>query len=122
MFSIADVPDHLAQQFHILDTTERVLSFVAYYFNELCVLRVLCGEHLIPLIAGLWRYGDYPDCVGLCQFGCAFTMALTRRAVEFAAAEFSSPQRSFDPASAGLVEVWGFEPQTFSLRTRRSTN
>ena len=35
---------------------------------------------------------------------------------------FSSPQRSFDPATAGLVEVWGFEPQTFSLRTRRSTS
>ena len=31
-------------------------------------------------------------------------------------------ERSFDPAAAGLVEVWGFEPQTFSLRTRRSTN
>ena len=24
--------------------------------------------------------------------------------------------------NGGVVEPWGFEPQTFSLRTRRSTN
>jgi hypothetical protein len=48
-------------------------------FDELCVLR---GEYLIPLPRDWWRYGDYPDRVGLCQFGYAFTMALTRRAVE----------------------------------------
>ena len=29
---------------------------------------------------------------------------------------------SFHSASRNLVEVWGLEPQTFSLRTRRSTN
>ena len=38
--------------------------------------------HLIPLPRDWWRYGDYPDCVGLCQCGCAFSQALTRRAVK----------------------------------------
>lgn len=28
----------------------------------------------------------------------------------------------FPPLIKSLVEVWGVEPQTFSLRTRRSTN
>ena len=74
--------------------------------------------HLIPLPRDWWRYGDYPDGVGLCQYGSAITLALTRRAVE----HILIPSMSFDPAAAGLVEVWGFEPQTFSLRTRRSTN
>jgi len=37
-------------------------------------------------------------------------------------AEILKELSAFDPATAGLVEVWGFEPQTFSLRTRRSTN
>ena len=37
---------------------------------------------LIPLPRDWWRYGDYPDGVGLCQYGSAITWALTRRAVE----------------------------------------
>jgi hypothetical protein len=45
-------------------------------------------------------------------------MALARRAVE----HLLIPDMSFDPATRDFVEVWGLEPQTFSLRTRRSTS
>ena len=55
---------------------EIVRDYLRLIKNEFYILKELSAFE--SATAGLVEVWDYPDCVGLCQFGCAFTTALTR--------------------------------------------
>ena len=74
--------------------------------------------HYIPLRGIGGGMGIISPPAELCQFGFARKGASAPRS----RTEVLIPSSGHFIPLRGIVEVWGFEPQTFSLRTRRSTN
>ncbi len=80
-------------------------------------------SYWIPLSRNWWRYGDYLALGGeLCLSRFALSLWRSRARQRIRQGRILIPSQVIGFRPAELVEVWGFEPQTFSLRTRRSTN
>jgi hypothetical protein len=78
---MVDTPVHLARRFHILRELKSIISWPPGAPRRRRELPAIAG-YLIPLPRDWFEVWGLSGCVGLCQFGYVFTMALTRRAVE----------------------------------------
>jgi hypothetical protein len=78
---MVDAPVYLARRFHILRELKSIISWPPGAPRRRRELPAI-AEYSIPLQRDWFEVWGLSGCVGLCQFGYAFTIALTRRAVE----------------------------------------
>jgi hypothetical protein len=126
-------PSYLAQQFHIRRELKDIISCsnLDWLLNKIGIrsaLRVaVATSESAKYLKHLRTTGNAGATIARTddvevQADRANTRRPRKAGEAYAGVNRAVQENLLDPAAAGLVEVWGFEPQTFSLRTRRSTS